>query len=552
MRNYLYLLQIFGGGNPAIHKSIEKYGSAEKAVAAMLSGDTVCIPMNIMERYKKASLEMSDTIIAYCAENKIDIITIDDKRYPTRLKNIFNPPVLLFVDGDLSCLENHLAISVVGPRKTDGYIERLALNICGGLAGVGCVLVSGFAKGIDRIACKAALDFNRATIAVLACGITIEYPAETFPLRAEIKKRGGAVISELLPDAGVTSDYFKTRNRIISGLTPATCVIGGNNHSGTMLTAGHAFEQDRDLFFTMPPDTLNTNYSSVIKYLRDGAHPVYDFYDILNEYYGEYEALLDGSKLDKTKLCYFAKRLKTQPETIEAEKAVTVEAEKPVSIKSEKPVRKQAENATKPIVSTTIFTAPIMPAEKLSSPKQEYTTTKKPKKSVKATTEKSRSEKITVKAHQKAPDTAEKSVTKFKISIPQDDEQQHKPINYAEVTPAGFMKKKLKNPSKLSSEARTLTLMAEAAQKRDMSDSDFEEPPINKNASSMVKTDFDISGDKAVVEKVLEALKGKSLNMDALLKHTDADYGELSLVLTELELNGIITGGIGGIYSLEE
>ena len=306
MKYYIYLLQIFGGGNPKIHEIIRAYGSARAASEKVLKGDMTLIPANRIENVRKASLEKSDQIIKFCRDNKISIVTIDDKAYPKMLKNIYNPPTVLFVEGDLSCLQNYFSLSVVGPRKPDSYAVRLAMNICGGLAGCKTMLVSGFAFGIDSIAHTECIKRNIPTVAVLACGHTIEYPAHSFSVRAQVKKSGGAVISELLPDTECCKGYFKHRNRIISGLTYGTVVIGADNRSGSLLTANNAFDQDRDLFFTMPPDTLDEKYSRVIRYLRDGAHAVYDFYDIINEYYELHKDKLDDTHLDKNRLSSYS------------------------------------------------------------------------------------------------------------------------------------------------------------------------------------------------------------------------------------------------------
>ena len=101
MRYYIYLLQIFGGGNPKIHEIIRAYGSAKAVYERVSSGDMTLIPSNRVINAKRASLETSDRIINFCKNNNISIITIDDKTYPVRLKNIYNPPTVLFVEGNL-------------------------------------------------------------------------------------------------------------------------------------------------------------------------------------------------------------------------------------------------------------------------------------------------------------------------------------------------------------------------------------------------------------------------------------------------------------------
>ena len=305
MEYYIYLLQIFGGGNPKIHEVIRACGNACNAYERISGGDMSLIPSNRQENARKATLERSKTIIDYCGANNIGIVTIDDKDYPANLRNIFDPPVVLFVSGNIGCLDNKLAVAVVGPREPSVNAVRMAENICYNLARCNIVLVSGFAKGIDRIAHNNSIRHRKPTVAVLACGMTVDYPAGSFGLRKEITDNGGAVISELLPDTPCNPDYFKFRNRIISGLSHGTAVVGAYNKSGSLLTANHAFEQDRELFFTVPEDTLDRHYSRIVRYLRDGAHPVFDFYDIVNEFYPTYHDVIDDTYLDKEQLTSF-------------------------------------------------------------------------------------------------------------------------------------------------------------------------------------------------------------------------------------------------------
>ena len=129
MEYYIYLLQIFGGGNPKIHEVIKAYGNARLAYEHISSGDMSHIPSNRHEYVRRASLERSKVIMDYCAGNNIGIVTIDDRNYPEQLKNIYNPPVLLFTAGDINCLQGKLAVSIVGPRKPFGNAIRLAENL---------------------------------------------------------------------------------------------------------------------------------------------------------------------------------------------------------------------------------------------------------------------------------------------------------------------------------------------------------------------------------------------------------------------------------------
>ncbi len=308
MKSYLYLLQIFGGGNPLIHNVIEYYGSAENAVREIARGDLDALPPNRRHNAASASIERSERIIEQCDKNGIDIILREDERYPDSLRNIYNPPTVLFVQGSLDALGKRAAVAIVGPRTPDMYAARLASSICAGLAQCGIVLISGLARGIDQTAHLSSVRAGEPTVAVLACANDVEYPANTARLRRDIIKGGGAVISELLPGTGCHAEYFKYRNRIISGLAAGTLVIGANDNSGSLITAKHAAEQDRDLFFTVPPDTLDRRYSRIIRYLRDGAVPVYDHYDVISEYYDIYRDRLKTDSIDPDRLGYLVRR----------------------------------------------------------------------------------------------------------------------------------------------------------------------------------------------------------------------------------------------------
>lgn len=341
MEYYIYLLQIFGGGNPKIHEVIRACGNARNAYERISGGDMSLIPSNRQENARKATLERSKTIIDYCGANNIGIVTIDDKDYPANLRNIFDPPVVLFVSGNIGCLDNKLAVAVVGPREPSVNAVRMAENICYNLARCNIVLVSGFAKGIDRIAHNNSIRHRKPTVAVLACGMTVDYPAGSFGLRKEITDNGGAVISELLPDTPCNPDYFKFRNRIISGLSHGAAVVGAYNKSGSLLTANHAFEQDRELFFTVPEDTLDRRYSRIVRYLRDGAHPVFDFYDIVNEFYPTYHDVIDDTYLDKEQLTSFVihKEKAEEPKSVPNDETAQISSST-VTAKDDIPLKK--------------------------------------------------------------------------------------------------------------------------------------------------------------------------------------------------------------------
>jgi len=504
MRYYIYLLQIFGGGNPKIHEIISAYGSAKAVYERVSSGDMTLIPSNRVINAKRASLETSDRIINFCKNNNISIITIDDKTYPVRLKNIYNPPTVLFVEGNLSCLDKSFSLSVVGPRRPDNYAIRLAVNICSGLAGCKTVLVSGFANGIDSIAHSECIKRNQPTVAVLGCGHTIEYPAHTFGMRAQIKKAGGAVISELLPDTECCGGYFKFRNRIISGLTYGTVIVGGYNGSGTIHTANRAFEQDRDLFLMLPPDTLDENYTKIVEFLRDGANPVYDFYDVINEYYETYKDLIDDTHLDKNRLSSFS-----VISAVREEEAYDIIDE---SLRNDGvyDLTEETSFIEKDVIKEIVDKNTIISEEKIREMPSE--------KEIKLDKSEDDDEKPRRRREKKVVPPEKRFVYKAR------GEEMPK-LDYYDGTPKRYLKKKKKASKEKVEKKKEIT------------------------GVTSVISDIDTSEMTELTINVLSVIKKEeSVTIDRLMTVLEEDFGALSESLADLEISGIIKCCPGGVY----
>lgn len=285
---WLWLLLVMNPHNTKTTKLLEEYGSAESLARAIRDGE--CRKLSDAEKQRAANTRNREVrqIIDECAENAIRIIPLDDPEYPALLRNIFSPPIVLFVRGTLTCMDGEVPLAVVGPRRPSEYAVRAARKLCGDLAEIGTVIVSGLAVGIDAVAHGCAVRAGVPTIGVLACGHLVNYPAESEELKKQIVESGGAIISELLPHAGVEARYFHDRNRIISGLGMGTLVIEASTRSGCLLTANHAIEQSRDLFCVPPGDITQEYCAGVVPYLRDGAIPVFDYLDIVHEYMYHY------------------------------------------------------------------------------------------------------------------------------------------------------------------------------------------------------------------------------------------------------------------------
>ena len=238
------------------------------------------------ERKNAESVRMKDVreLMELCAKNNVRIITLDDEEYPPLLRGIEDPPIVLFCAGSLAGLDKSITLSAVGSRNVSDYGVKVAHRMIEPLAKLGIVIVSGMAVGSDAAAHSACLAAGGRTIGVLGCGILVNYPAENAQLKRDIIANGGAIISELLPYTKTFGEYFPTRNRILSGISLGTLVIEARERSGALITAHHASEQDRDVFCVPPQDLFSTRYNGVVPLLREGAVPVYNFTDILNEY----------------------------------------------------------------------------------------------------------------------------------------------------------------------------------------------------------------------------------------------------------------------------
>jgi DNA processing protein len=159
--------------------------------------------------------------------------------------------------------------------------------ICSDLARAGVVVVSGFAVGLDSAAHRGALLAGGRTVAVLGCGIDVDYPKDNASAKQYITKKG-LLLTEFLPGTEPYPKNFPTRNRILSGISLGTLVIQAPERSGSLITASLALEQGRNVFCVPPADIFDKRYAGVVKYLRDGAIPVFSYLDIINEYYHSY------------------------------------------------------------------------------------------------------------------------------------------------------------------------------------------------------------------------------------------------------------------------
>lgn len=295
-KKYWIWLQLTVGTNKNFSPIVDYYGSIEKLYDSNYLQRKVCpfLTDKMLEKMETTTLEDADKIIEQCKRNNWQIITYDDNNYPQKLKNIYDPPAVLYVDGHLPDFDSFLSIAIVGTRKPSTYAKNVAKVIAKGIARCNAIVVSGGALGIDTCAHDGALVVDGMTVAVLGCGLGVNYLATNEDLRRMIST-DGAVISEFPPMTQASKFTFPQRNRIISGLCDGVFVVEASNKSGSLITANYASAQNRDVFATAS-SIFDKRFNGTNKLLIDGATPVLEVNSILSLYTEKYRTL-DMSKL---------------------------------------------------------------------------------------------------------------------------------------------------------------------------------------------------------------------------------------------------------------
>jgi DNA processing protein len=207
-------------------------------------------------------------------------LTIEEPEYPAALRNLPDPPPVLFVRGEL-CVADEWAVAIVGTRRATPYGRQVAEYLGGALAEAGVTVVSGLARGIDGCAHRAALAAGGRTIAVLAHGLDTVYPPEHGRLAQDIAA-SGALVTEFPPGTRPDAPNFPRRNRILAGLAQATVVVEAGHTSGALITADLALEQGREVF-AVPGNIFSPTNQGSNRLIKEGARPMTSPRDLLEE-----------------------------------------------------------------------------------------------------------------------------------------------------------------------------------------------------------------------------------------------------------------------------
>ena len=273
-----------GLGARSALRLVEIFGHPERVFHSSLSEVLAALP-----RLPKATAESIHAGIAFedaadelrkATAGGVEVIPHQDPRYPPRLKQIYDPPLLLYALGRTELLDSH-QVAVVGTRRPTQYGRVVAQKLGKEMCSIGLTLVSGMARGIDGAAHRGALDAGGATVAVLGTGVDEPYPRENRKLYDEIKTRG-LVISEFPIGTTPFPQNFPLRNRIISGMSYGVVVIEGAQYSGSLITARLALEQGREVMAT-PGNITNKQSWGPNLLIKDGAKLIQEAADILEE-----------------------------------------------------------------------------------------------------------------------------------------------------------------------------------------------------------------------------------------------------------------------------
>ena len=301
LKYWIWLATRTGIGPVRVKRLLEHFGSSENVYNAKDREyyDVESIGPADIKWLKEKELETANKILSSCEEIGCKIITLHDLAYPDRLRNIYDPPTVLYVKGNLPNLDDLPVVGVVGSRSCTPYGIRTAENVCYKLSENGVIVVTGLARGVDTAAARGALRGGTFSIGVIGSGLDIVYPPENRQLYEDVAS-AGAVISEYPPGTPAVKQNFPARNRIISGLSLGVAVIEAPKKSGALITAARALEQGRDVF-SLPGNVDAVACEGSNRLLREGAIPFMSADDIIDEYIELYPEKINISAIQKQK-----------------------------------------------------------------------------------------------------------------------------------------------------------------------------------------------------------------------------------------------------------
>ena len=285
LRYWIWISRLESVGSIKLQKLLEIYKTPDKIwnlkKEELLKNEGIgekSVNEILNDKYRKNI----DFIIEYMKRNKIELIHINSKCYPDKLKDLYDKPVVLYVKGNKELL-NSFSLAIIGCRENSEYGKIVAHKLSYDISKKGIVTISGLARGIDSIAHKGTLYANGKTIAVIGSSIDNIYPKENVGLANEIVKNGGLIVSEYVIGSETKKMNFPARNRIISGLSNGVVVIEAKKKSGTMITVDFALEQGKEVF-AVPGNITSSNSEGTNELIKQGAKCVANVTDIIEEF----------------------------------------------------------------------------------------------------------------------------------------------------------------------------------------------------------------------------------------------------------------------------
>lgn len=298
-RGRMALLQRFADAEDIYYAAAVEYARVEGLSAEAVSS------------LQEKSLTEAEQILADCRRENIHILTWQDALYPKRLKNIADPPVVLYYKGSLPQVDALPCIAVVGTRSASAYGMSTAKRMGYQIAACGGITVSGVASGIDAMAMRGALSAGAPVIGVLGCGADVVYPVSNRALYADTQRQG-CLLTEFPPGTPPLGWNFPRRNRIISGLSCGVLVVEAPEKSGALITARQAADQGRDVF-VVPGNIDVPSCKGSNALLRDGAIAVSSGWDVMSEYQAQFPGKITENRTDCRQNVYPEEMEQAQP-----------------------------------------------------------------------------------------------------------------------------------------------------------------------------------------------------------------------------------------------